>query len=94
MPSFSVWYCTSHNDVQTPAEVKGRISGSEGAEGIEKHCFCHSCCSQRYNTEIQKPVITASACSDDNRYPFENESSCTEDFNRIIPIRSPPGTVI
>lgn len=93
-PSFSVLDCTSHKTDAELSSIVDLITGDEGETGTEKHCFCHGCCSQRHNTEIHKPVITAAACSDESSYPFQNESSCADDFNRNIPIRSPPGTVI
>lgn len=92
--AFSVLDCTSHKADAELSRVVEVITGEDGENGTEKHCFCHSCCSQRHNAEIQKPVVTAAVCSDETSYPFQNESYSTEDFNRNIPIRAPPGTVI
>jgi hypothetical protein len=89
-PSFSVWYCISHIDVQVPAAVKGRLTGPENGDGVEKHCFCHSCCSQRHNTEIHKPGFTPALCSGQTSYPLRNEAAYKSDLTRNIPIRSPP----
>ena len=92
-PSFSVLYCTSH-DVEGVSAIVRLVTDDEGKSGTEKHCFCHSCCSSAFKSEISKPATAPAACGDESRYPAENESTVSVDFKNGIPIRSPPASLI
>lgn len=89
-PSFSVLDCTSHKNPDDLSAIIDLITGSEGESGSEKHCLCHTCCCPGYNLEVSKPVTADAVYYDESRYPSENDSAFSEDFNNNIPIRSPP----
>ena len=70
------------------------VTDDEGGTGAEKHCFCHSCCSSGFKSDIPRPAAVPAVCGDESRYPAEDEPTVSVDFKNGIPIRSPPADLI
>ncbi|HVY54211.1 MAG TPA: hypothetical protein VHC46_00480, partial [Thermodesulfobacteriota bacterium] len=86
-------YCTSHES-KDASVVRKLFSDDEGEKGTEKHCFCHSCCSPGYKSELPSQAAAPAVLSDEGQYPAEDDSALSADFKNGIPIRSPPAAVI
>lgn len=88
--SYSVMDCPSHRGQDHLSAIASVITGRNTKEGVEKHCFCLSCCSQRTSL-----FIPAAACSIVREQftvylPAAVEFHHSEEFYSSLPIRSPP----
>lgn len=88
--SYSVMDCPSHRGQDHLSAIARFITGNNGKEGVEKHCFCISCCSQRTNVFI--PVSTYLILAEHFTVyrPVATEFHHSEEFYTSLPTRSPP----
>ena len=88
--SYSVMDCPSHQGQGRLSTIAKFITGKNNKEGVEKHCFCLSCCSQRTNVFI--PVSTYLILTEHFTVyrTAETEFHQSEEFYASLPTRSPP----
>ena len=88
--SYSVAHCPSHSGQDGLTQIIQIFIDSQEQNGVEKICFCFSCCKDRTPPTLSDAGILTLLNNDYNylREPYEPRFS--DDSFKNHPIRSPP----
>ena len=89
--SFSILNCTSHQNQGSLSNIIRLITGSSDDEnGVEKQCFCYSCCNPRNPVTISATISLMPPARRITYLSTNKELIFTDGLYQNLPIRSPP----
>lgn len=88
--SYSVAHCSSHQGSNGVTQIIELFIDSEEQNGVEKLCFCYSCCKDRTPPTLSGTGILTLLNNDYNYLRESYELWLSDKSYKNLPIRSPP----